>query len=210
MIQSFKPLHGKLLAGSACMVLAVISAPLNAQTQEELPATQQAASNHFDEDQHEIRFRADTLIISPVMSVGLVESAATVVRGEDVRFQTYTNYPSFIARGEIRIYAAGASPDSEPLFMLDLEDDGSTATIPMVLPRCRQARINASIRVDLPTPGGPVSPREKPTGRAKAASSRSAVAGSSGFASILASASASARFPPESRRSRSAPVTVVP
>ena len=126
MIQSFKPLHGKLLAGSACMVLAVISAPLNAQTQEELPATQQAASNHFGEDQHEIRFRADTLIISPVMSVGLVESAATVVRGEDVRFQTYTNYPSFIARGEIRIYAAGASPDSEPLFMLDLEEDGST------------------------------------------------------------------------------------
>lgn len=127
MNKSLKPLHTNLFLGSALIAIATICAPASAQDQEEVAATAQAETNQFGEDQYEIRFRADTLIVTPVLSVGLVNSAATAVRSEEVRFQTYTNYPSFIERAEIRIHAAGASSDSEPLFTLDVEEDG-TAT----------------------------------------------------------------------------------
>ncbi|MBO6944358.1 hypothetical protein [Altererythrobacter sp.] len=127
MNKSLKPLHTNLCLGSALIAIATISGPASAQGQEEVAPATQAGTKHFGDDRYEIRFRADTLIVSPVISVGLVDSAATVVRGEYARFQTYTNYPSFIERAEVRIHSAGASPDSEPLFTLDVEEDG-TAT----------------------------------------------------------------------------------
>ena len=130
MTKSFKPLHCKLFGSSALVALAVCANPSIVSAQENnVLATQTDASastdsNHFGEDKYEIRFRADTLIVTPVMSVGLVDGVRTVVRGEAARFQTYNNYPSFVERGEIRVFAAGASPDSEPLAVIETDKFG--------------------------------------------------------------------------------------
>nr|WP_298895113.1 hypothetical protein [uncultured Altererythrobacter sp.] len=131
MTKSFKPLQGKLFTSSALIALAVCANPSIASAQDVGASAAQAdtgasaEANHFGEDKYEIRFRADTLIVTPIMSVGLVDSVRTVVRGEEARFQTYTNYPSFVERGEIRVFEAGASPDSEPLAVIETDKFGS-------------------------------------------------------------------------------------
>ena len=130
MTKSFKPLQSKFFASAAIVALAACANPTIANAQDADVAVAQAEAdasnnaNHFGEDRHEIRFRADTLVVTPVMSVGLVDSVRTVVRGEEARFRTYTNYPSFVERGEIRVFAASASPDSEPLAVIETDKFG--------------------------------------------------------------------------------------
>ncbi|MEP5939247.1 MAG: hypothetical protein ABJ239_13055 [Erythrobacter sp.] len=129
MSKSFKPLQGKLFASSALIAVAVCANPTLAIAQntaglEGQAEAPKADANHFGENRHEIRFRADTLIVTPVMSVGLVDSLRTVVRGEEARFQTYNNYPSFLTGGEIRIFAAGTSPDGEPMAVIQTGASG--------------------------------------------------------------------------------------
>ncbi len=131
MTTSSKPLRSKLFVSSALVALAVCANPTIATAQdarESVVQTEVGASadaNHFNEDKYEIRFRADTLIVTPVMGVGLVDSVRTVVRGEEARFQTFNNYPSFVERGEIRVFDAGGSPDSEPLAVIETDKFGS-------------------------------------------------------------------------------------
>ncbi|MBT8388978.1 MAG: hypothetical protein KJP13_04955 [Altererythrobacter sp.] len=131
MTTSSKPLRSKLFASSALVALAVCANPTIATAQdarESVVQTEVGASadaNHFGEDKYEIRFRADTLIVTPVMSVSLVDSVRTVVRGEEARFQTFNNYPSFVERGEIRVFDAGGSPNSEPLAVIETDKFGS-------------------------------------------------------------------------------------
>ena len=79
------------------------------------------------EDQYQIRFRADTLVVTPVMAIGLVDTTRTVVRGEAARFQAYTNYPAFVARSEVRLFEEGKSPDSEPHAVVALDANGSAS-----------------------------------------------------------------------------------
>jgi hypothetical protein len=66
----------------------------------------------------QIEVRADGHAAEPVMAIGLVGSDRVVVDGESAQFQTYTNYPSYVARGEVRIFAGTAVADSKPLVVI--------------------------------------------------------------------------------------------
>ncbi len=79
------------------------------------------------EDDHEVRFRADTLVVTPVLNVGLVESVRTAAAGETVTFMAYNNYPAFVQKAEVRIFQAGQSPDAEPLAVLDVNKLGAAS-----------------------------------------------------------------------------------
>lgn len=76
------------------------------------------------EDGFDIKFRADTLVITPVLNVGLVESERTAAAGETISFMGYSNYPAFIEKAEVRIFRATQSPDSEPVEVLAVDSNG--------------------------------------------------------------------------------------
>ena len=76
-------------------------------------------------DDHEIRFRADTLVIRPVLNVGLVDSIRTAAAGETISFMTYNNYPAFVEKSEIRILRASQAPDAEPLAIVEVDRLGA-------------------------------------------------------------------------------------
>lgn len=76
-------------------------------------------------DQHEVRFRADTLVIQPVLNVGLVDAERTALAGEAVSFVAYNNYPAFVEKAEIRILRASQSVDAEPLAVLEVNKLGA-------------------------------------------------------------------------------------
>jgi hypothetical protein len=76
------------------------------------------------EDAFQVRFRADTLVLTPVLHAGLVDTIGTVVAGQEARFQTYNNYPAFVESGEIRIFKSGQSPDAQPLAKIALDARG--------------------------------------------------------------------------------------
>lgn len=71
-----------------------------------------------------IRVRTDAARVDPVLAAGLVESERAVVRGRDATFIRYTNYPAMVARGEVRIFRADASPDGTPLAVVPADRDG--------------------------------------------------------------------------------------
>lgn len=131
MKQNFASKARLLCSGTALFAIAIASTPLSAQGRSEDGAQHRSttASNETgaarDEGPYQIRFRADTLVISPVLTVRLVDRVRTAVRGKAVQFQAYNNYPSFVDRAEIRIFAAGASPDGEPLATLDVDANGT-------------------------------------------------------------------------------------
>lgn len=78
-------------------------------------------------DDHAIEVRADGHSTEPVMAIGLIGSERTVVQGSPAQFQAYTNYPSYIARGEVRIFAGGSIPDSQPLAVVATDANGFAA-----------------------------------------------------------------------------------
>lgn len=73
---------------------------------------------------HNIEVRADGHATEPVMAIGLIESERVVVQGQPAQFQTYTNYPSYVARGEVRIFEGGAIPDAQPLAVVATNSNG--------------------------------------------------------------------------------------
>jgi hypothetical protein len=76
-------------------------------------------------DAFDIRFRADTLSITPILSIGMLETERTAVHGQTVTFKGYSNYPSFITKAEVRLFRATQSPDAAPLETLPLDGHGS-------------------------------------------------------------------------------------
>ena len=74
--------------------------------------------------EHKIEVRADGITTGPILSVGLVESDRTVVRGHEATFVSYSNYPSFIDHGELRIFAAGVAPDATPHIVIKTDANG--------------------------------------------------------------------------------------
>lgn len=82
---------------------------------EELPAK---------ENPYLVKVRTDQTHVDPVLAVGLVESDRTVVQGEPATFVSYTNYPSFVDRSEIRVFRAGSGADSTPLTIVAADADG--------------------------------------------------------------------------------------
>ncbi|NJS15529.1 MAG: hypothetical protein HC788_14195, partial [Sphingopyxis sp.] len=69
--------------------------------------------------------RIDPSSIEPVLAVGLAESERGIVRGATATFISYTNYPAFVARGEVRIFAADQAPDSIPLAIIAADEYGT-------------------------------------------------------------------------------------
>lgn len=113
-----------MLRGSALAIALIVSQNMAyaQQTSPVVPAQQVA-----QEDAFQIRFRADTLVVTPVLNAGLVDSERTVVAGEEARFQTYNNYPAFIEKGEIRIFKAGESPDSTSFASITVDANGAAS-----------------------------------------------------------------------------------
>ena len=92
------------------------------------------------------------------------------------------------------------SPSSAPPVR---REDGSTASTPTVSPRARARATSTFVRVDLPTPGGPVRPITCARAAAHAASSSAASSTECACVSIAASARAIARLSPVWRSERS-------
>jgi hypothetical protein len=79
----------------------------------------------------DIRFRFDDLAWEPRLSVTSAPASVPVApdsggsSGEPlVRFRTYNNYPHFIERSEVRIFDRGASLQSEPLAVAEVDPEG--------------------------------------------------------------------------------------
>lgn len=107
-----------LIAGASMLSLALISVPVSAQV------SHQEAVALNAEDTHQIRFRADSLVVTPVLNVGLIGNVRSAIAGEAAEFQSYSNYPSYIERGEVRIFKAGVSPDGEPMATIATNENG--------------------------------------------------------------------------------------
>lgn len=107
-----------LISGASFLSLVALDAPVMAQTSGQDTVSANA------EDAHQIRFRADTLVVTPVLNVGLIGNVRSAVAGEEAEFQSYSNYPAYIERGEVRIFKAGLPADSEPLANIAVDANG--------------------------------------------------------------------------------------
>ena len=74
--------------------------------------------------EHAIEVRADGHAAEPVMAIGLIGSDRVVVEGQPAQFQTYTNYPSYVALGEVRIFAGNSITDAKPLAVVATNSNG--------------------------------------------------------------------------------------
>jgi hypothetical protein len=107
-------------------VIAVESAFENSVSNKAMATSQTATSDAKAElaDPFDLKFRADTLIVNPVLNVGLMESERTAAAGDIISFMGYSNYPAFIEKSEVRIFRATQSPDAEPLHILTVDTNG--------------------------------------------------------------------------------------
>ncbi|APG61677.1 hypothetical protein LPB140_01185 [Sphingorhabdus lutea] len=78
-------------------------------------------------DKHDIKFRADTLVVTPILNIGMMNSERTAAAGETINFLGYSNYPAFIEKGEVRIFRATQSTDSEPVAIISVDENGSAS-----------------------------------------------------------------------------------
>ncbi|NKB15822.1 MAG: hypothetical protein HC774_01140 [Sphingomonadales bacterium] len=121
-----------LALGTSLLAMIAAVMPVSAMAQdtaaEPAPVTGQvvvaAERPGASEDAFQIRFRADTMVVTPVLNVGLVDSVRSIVAGRAAEFQGYSNYPGFITRGEIRVLRAGDSPDAAPLATIAVDGNG--------------------------------------------------------------------------------------
>ena len=78
-------------------------------------------------DEAAIAFRFDDLVAERRLSVVSTPSTST---GEPVRFRMYNNYPHFIERAEVRLFAEDVSPRDVPLAVAALDAEGVGAWTP--------------------------------------------------------------------------------
>lgn len=103
----------------------------NSQVDVQSPSAESAAqkaaiaAENKAREQFELQFRVDSLVLNPVLNAGLLGTERTVVAGMDAQFLTYNNYPAATAGGEVRIFAAGKSPTSEPIATISVDQDGA-------------------------------------------------------------------------------------
>lgn len=117
--------RASLLLRGSMLAATVFGVAGTAHAQEKQTAPVVATAANQANDPYNIQFRADTLVVTPVLNAVLVDHVRTAVAGEDAVFQTYNNYPAFLDRGEIRIFRNGQSPDSEPLATLKVDAAGA-------------------------------------------------------------------------------------
>jgi hypothetical protein len=85
------------------------------------------------ENPYSVQVRTDTTHVDPVLAIGLADSDRTVVEGQEALFVSYTNYPSFIDRAEIRIFRAGAAVDAQPMQVVAADSKGAAKWTPVNL-----------------------------------------------------------------------------
>lgn len=86
-------------------------------------------------DPFQIEARADNLHVDPVIAIAMNDGVRTAVRGKDAHFLTYTNYPSSINHGEVRLFDGGKASASIPLAIVPLDPQGAAKwTAPEVGP----------------------------------------------------------------------------
>ncbi len=109
---------------SSLAIIMALSAPALAKGQLSQDSTVAA-----DEapDEFGILLRADTLVVTPVLATGLADGGRTALAESRVAFRTRNNYPAFVTKSEIRIFAADQSIDAVPLAIVPVAADG-TAT----------------------------------------------------------------------------------
>ena len=83
-----------------------------------LPAEQIVARDY------EIQVRGDGHAAEPVMAIGLIDSERVVAEGKPVQFQAYTNYPTYVAAGEVRIFSGNSIADAKPLAVVPTNANG--------------------------------------------------------------------------------------
>ncbi len=79
--------------------------------------------------ERKIEVRTDGLSVEPVLSVELNGSLRTVERGKAAQFTAHTNYPSYVEKGEVRIFAWGSAPDAAPVATVPVGPDGAAAWV---------------------------------------------------------------------------------
>ena len=107
---------------SAPIAVAIAGAPLSA-SDGGLRLTQLPVMEPLAQD-YNIEVRSDGHATEPVMAIGLIGSDRVVVEGTSAQFQTYTNYPSYVALGEVRIFAGDKVADSAPLAVIAANSNG--------------------------------------------------------------------------------------
>ncbi|KWV90938.1 hypothetical protein [Erythrobacter sp. YT30] len=85
------------------------------------------------ENPYSVKVRTDQIHVDPILSVALRDATRTVLAGSEAVFVTYSNYPAFIEKGEIRIFRQGVSADSEPLQIIEVNKHGTAKWTPPVL-----------------------------------------------------------------------------
>lgn len=119
------PSRSALLLQGSMLAVTMVSLSGTAMAQDTSGPTVAAPAPGAEDDSYELRFRADTLVVTPVLNAVLADHLRTAVAGEEAHFQTYSNYPSFIDHGEIRVFRNGQSPDAEPMAKLKVDQNGA-------------------------------------------------------------------------------------
>jgi len=90
-------------------------------------------------DEAKVRFKYDSLRFEPRLNVTAWPPAVSIrdVKKTDlnenlIRFRLYTNYHSFIARSEVRVFKKGESVRSEPFAVIGMDDEGMAQWQPHV------------------------------------------------------------------------------
>ena len=114
----------------------------------------------------DIKFGYDNLSSAPRLSVAAQPSSTTVVRelqpirpiyggsfrlpdqdrASPINFRMYTNYSSFIERAEVRVFAAGRSPESTPLDIVPIDLEGTAQWMPPVTAFSASQQLNYVLR----------------------------------------------------------------
>lgn len=74
----------------------------------------------------DIQVKFDGLGVNPVLNVSTWPIRRSFQPGEKVRFLASSNYPSWIARSEIRVFEKGDDPSARPLYRIAVSPEGES------------------------------------------------------------------------------------
>lgn len=75
----------------------------------------------------DIQVRFDGLETTPVLNITAAPGGA--VRGEDITFTPYSNYPSFIKKAELRFFEEGSGVQTKPLAVIEMDKNADKAIV---------------------------------------------------------------------------------
>ncbi|TBR39451.1 MULTISPECIES: OmpA family protein [Dyella] len=75
-----------------------------------------------------VQVRYDPMVAKPMLNAWTATDGG--VRGEPVRFRTWSNYAAWVARAEIRVFARGSSTQETPLAVVPVDIGGDAQWLP--------------------------------------------------------------------------------